>query len=265
MLRLTWPLVTTSCTCYATEDAVQIVNSFLTIFTHTELQSLTIIYHAVSHLHSLQSHTFVTTISYYTLTLADFSAIKYCLKLSHTLHLHTLKLSPKSYSANSLLKTPLENLLTTYYLPSIVQVSLQQRARWELCCVRSLCLHGVASETSVLPCDVIAAARRPRVPYCAREAFSGLLPSNALLRNPTMGWHVTIFKHKFLKISVDLQTAIAAEAHLANGQDAGVATEHGEVTCTYVPSRNTNAAYRFEEREAKFSATKACIKETFWE
>jgi hypothetical protein len=81
----------------------------------------------------------------------------------------------------------------------MVQVSLQQRARWELCCVRSLCLHGVASEKSVLQCDVIAAARRrPRPPTSAqrilgREALSGRLPSDAPLRNPTESWHITIY------------------------------------------------------------------------
>jgi hypothetical protein len=41
-------------------------------------------------------------------------------------------------------------------------------------------------------------------------------------------------KHDLLKISVDLQTAFAADAHLAEG-----ATEGGKVT--YVLSRNTNA------------------------
>jgi hypothetical protein len=34
-----------------------------------------------------------------------------------------------------------------------------------------------------------------------REAFSGRLPSNALLRNPTMGWHVTIL-HKRKTIAI---------------------------------------------------------------
>jgi hypothetical protein len=52
----------------------------------------------------------VTTVTYYTLALAAFSAINYCLELSHTLHLNTSKLSPRSHSANSLLKT------TTYLL-----------------------------------------------------------------------------------------------------------------------------------------------------
>jgi hypothetical protein len=55
-------------------------------------------------LHNYNSYTFVTTITYYTLALADFSAINYCLELSHTLHLHTSKLSLRIYSANSLLK-----------------------------------------------------------------------------------------------------------------------------------------------------------------
>jgi hypothetical protein len=39
----------------------------------------------------------------YTFTLADFSALSYFLKLSQTLHLHTLKPSPRTYSTNSLL------------------------------------------------------------------------------------------------------------------------------------------------------------------
>jgi hypothetical protein len=72
---------------------------------HNRNYNHTIISYAVPHLHSLQSHTFVNTITYYTLTLADFSAINYFLRLSQTLHLHTSKLSPRTYSANSLLKT----------------------------------------------------------------------------------------------------------------------------------------------------------------
>jgi hypothetical protein len=54
--------------------------------------TITIISYAVSHLHSLQSYTFVTynhLLHSYTFTLADFSASNYYLKLSHTLHLHT--------------------------------------------------------------------------------------------------------------------------------------------------------------------------------
>jgi hypothetical protein len=43
-----------------------------------------------------------------------------------------------------------------------------------------------------------------------------------------------ILKHDSLKIFVDLQTAFAADTHLAEG-----ATERGKVT--YVPSGNTNA------------------------
>jgi hypothetical protein len=56
------------------------------------------------------------------------------------------------------------------------------------------------------------------------------------------------FKHELLKISVDLQTAFAADTHLVEG-----ATEHGKVT--YVLSRNTNADC-FQDRGALFSATK---------
>jgi hypothetical protein len=73
----------------------------------------------------LQSFTFVTTITYYTLTLADFSAINYCLKLSHTLHLRTSKLSPRSYSANSLLRTRLENWLLKTELKLLTALLIQ--------------------------------------------------------------------------------------------------------------------------------------------
>jgi 7-cyano-7-deazaguanine synthase in queuosine biosynthesis len=50
-------------------------------------------------------------------------------------------------------------------------------------------------------------------------------------------------KREFLKISVDSQTALAAETHVAERQWRGGATERGKDT--YVPSRNTNAADRF--------------------
>jgi hypothetical protein len=62
--------------------------------------------------------------------------------------------------------------------------------------------------------------------------------------------HLRLFKLKYdlLKISVDLQTAFAAETHLAEG-----ATERGKVT--YVPSGNTNVDC-FQGRGAIFSATK---------
>jgi hypothetical protein len=57
-----------------------------------------------------------------------------------------------------------------------------------------------------------------------------------------------IFIPEFLKISVDLQTAFAAETRRAEG-----ATEQGKVM--YVPSRNMNADY-FEGRGATFRAAK---------
>jgi hypothetical protein len=98
-----WSLLTTNCTRYSTEDAVRIGNSFITIpltrnYNHSQL--------SIMRLHNYNPYTFVTKITYSTLTLADFSAINYCLELSHTLHLHTSKLSPRSHSANSPLKTP---------------------------------------------------------------------------------------------------------------------------------------------------------------
>jgi hypothetical protein len=54
----------------------------------------------------LQVRNYNNLLHSYTFTLADFSAINYFLKLSQNLHLHTSKLSPRSYSANSPLKTP---------------------------------------------------------------------------------------------------------------------------------------------------------------
>jgi hypothetical protein len=56
--------------------------------------------------------------------------------------------------------------------------------------------------------------------------------------------HFTL-KYDLLKISVDLQTAFAAETHLAEGR----------VKVTYVSSRNTSADC-FQDRGAMFSATK---------
>jgi hypothetical protein len=55
-------------------------------------------------------------------------------------------------------------------------------------------------------------------------------------------------KHDLIKISVDLQTAFAAETHLAEGAT-------GHVKVTYVPSRNRNADC-FQDTGAMFSATK---------
>jgi hypothetical protein len=161
----------------------------------------------VSHLHSLQSYTFVTTITYYTFTLADFSAINYCLKLSHTLHLHTLKLSPRSYSANSLLKTPLENWLlkTDCFDVSVPLINSQSykchcsNKQGESCVASGHCVYTALPRKRAC-CLVTSSRLRGEDPACptaaqralGREAFSGLLPSNALLRNPTMCWHVTI-------------------------------------------------------------------------
>jgi hypothetical protein len=43
--------------CYATEGAVQVVNSFITIFTYMSLQSLSIISYAVTRLHNYNTYT----------------------------------------------------------------------------------------------------------------------------------------------------------------------------------------------------------------
>jgi hypothetical protein len=139
--------VITSCTCYSTEDVVRIVNLFITIpVTRNYIHSQLFLY-AVSPLHSLQFYTFVTTITYSTLTrlhsLQTLHSNLYCtiaqILLIYSIRLHRLtsqlsitisnyhtlshtqrlqftlradcdiffiKLSPRSYSVNSLLKTP---------------------------------------------------------------------------------------------------------------------------------------------------------------
>jgi hypothetical protein len=53
---------------YSTQDAVRIGNSFITILNHTSLQSHTIISYAVTRLHNYNPYTFVTKITYNTLT-----------------------------------------------------------------------------------------------------------------------------------------------------------------------------------------------------
>jgi hypothetical protein len=61
------PFLTLVVPCYSTEDAVRIVNSFITI-PITSLQSLTIISYAVTRLQNYNPYTYVTTVTYYTLT-----------------------------------------------------------------------------------------------------------------------------------------------------------------------------------------------------
>jgi hypothetical protein len=75
--------------------------SHVTRFTHNySLRCVTF-----THLTILHVRNYNHLLHSYTFTLADLSAINYFLKLSQTLHLHTSKLSPRTYSANSLLKT----------------------------------------------------------------------------------------------------------------------------------------------------------------
>jgi hypothetical protein len=133
-----WSLMTTNCTRYSTQDTVRIVNSFITIpitrhYNHSQLsitllrvdtiitlirswlQSLipllhvytvcvhyTLIFTALLHLRSPNRLT--------TFSLLGFSPNSHYHWLSHTVahaksSLHTAKLLPRTYSANSLLKT----------------------------------------------------------------------------------------------------------------------------------------------------------------
>jgi hypothetical protein len=75
--------------------------SHVTTFTHNySLRSVTFTQLTILHFHNYHH-----LLHSYTFTLVDSSAINYFLKLLQTLHLHTSKLSPRTYSANSLLKT----------------------------------------------------------------------------------------------------------------------------------------------------------------
>jgi hypothetical protein len=187
MLGVTWPYLTTSCTCYAAEDAVQIVNSFY-----------------------LQSHT--RNYNQFFLTLCHIYAAynltrQYSTLFSRSLHntldiftySHFTCLSPVETSlVEPLLKTAFLDIPVSLIKPSVVQASLQQRVRWELCCVT----RGNAKVTRYSPTPVagwrhrgmLVRNRNPMLlrDVCAEILFTGRLPSNALLRDPTMGWHVTI-------------------------------------------------------------------------
>jgi hypothetical protein len=84
MFGVTRSLLTTNCTVLLHWRHRSDCYFFYFNPTHTSLQSLTVIYYAVTRLHNYNPYTFVTTITYYTLALADFSSINYCLELSHT-------------------------------------------------------------------------------------------------------------------------------------------------------------------------------------
>jgi hypothetical protein len=110
MFGVTWSLLTTNCTVLPNWRRRSDCYFLYYNPNHTSLQSLTIIYYAVTRLHIYNPYTFVTTsrITYSTLALADFSAIGHFHRLSHTVahaksSLLTAKLSPRSHSANSLL------------------------------------------------------------------------------------------------------------------------------------------------------------------
>jgi hypothetical protein len=136
---VTWSLMNSNCTRFATEDAVRIGNPFITIpitrhYNHSQLSiTLLRVYIIIILIRSwLQSlipllHVY-TVYVHYTLiltallhikspnllsasSLADFSPNSHYHWLPHTVahaksSLHTAKLSPRTYSANSLLKTP---------------------------------------------------------------------------------------------------------------------------------------------------------------
>jgi hypothetical protein len=142
--------------------------------------------YTVSHLHSLQSYTFVTTITYYTLTHLHWLTSQLSINFSnyHRLYIFTLRnsrreLTPRIHFLRLLLNNWLVGLLLTKWLlrhpssSSIVRASLlpvvravsRQRARWGLCYVT----HGNAKVTWYFPTPVAGwrhggMLRRNRIP-----------------------------------------------------------------------------------------------------
>jgi hypothetical protein len=64
---------------------------------------------------------------------------------------------------------------------------------WKRACCRVAALGAVLLGTARHGTEQTPLPPPPRSAYFGREAFSCRLPSNALLRNPTKGWHVTVF------------------------------------------------------------------------
>jgi hypothetical protein len=176
----------------------------------------------------------MTTITYYTLTRLHWPTSQLSVTFSnyHRLYIFTFPVSVSYRDLNNssrelLLRNWLVGLLLTNCLlrhssSSYITLNrmsvIQQRARWELCCVRSPCLqrrclgnerdavwryrgllcsntrcgsaHTARHSTAWHGEDTASPTAVQRV--LGHKALSGRLPSNALLRYPTMGWHVTI-------------------------------------------------------------------------
>jgi hypothetical protein len=170
MFAVTWSLRTTNCTCYATEDTLRIVSSFYYNPSHTSLQSLTLISYAVTRLHNYNPYTFVATITYFTLTHLHWLTSQ--LSLLSQIITHFPCLSPIETSLVGLLLTNwLVDLLPENWLPrhfsSPYKPSIVRAARAVL---RHRAYRRYLG-TSVLPCDVIAAARRRRIPTLLRDVI----------------------------------------------------------------------------------------------
>jgi hypothetical protein len=166
-------------------------------------------------LHWLTSQLSVTFTDYHTLSRTQ----SLCFTLGADCDIFFVKLSLRSDSAANSPKRLVSRTATQIpsYKPSIVRAALlpvarsvsQQLVSWGLCYVTVF--TGVALETSALPCDVIEACcvaalgavllgtaqRKHRFPHRRAAPIRSRvvyrpLPSSALLRNPTMGWHVTL-------------------------------------------------------------------------
>jgi hypothetical protein len=120
-----------------------------------------------------------TVYVHYTLSLADFSAINYCLKLSQTLHLHTSKLSPETYSANSLLQTATWQLLHSHSGNCFLRAALVELLPKTNCLDISILLINPQSyERRELCCVTVFTAALPRKRACCRVTSSRLRAEN---------------------------------------------------------------------------------------
>jgi hypothetical protein len=114
---VTWSLLTTSCTCYATEDTVRIVNSLITIpitsnYIHSQL------FFTLCHIYTAYSHTRSWLQSLITLLHWMISQLSITVSDYHRLYIFTLrnsrrKLTPRIHFLRLLLTNWLVGLLLT--------------------------------------------------------------------------------------------------------------------------------------------------------
>jgi hypothetical protein len=176
-----WPPVVQ---CFATEDAVRIVNFFITIpttrtYNHSQLfLKLCPFYTAYKHTRSsLQS--LITLLHVYTGRLLSYQLLAQIIT-----HYNYLTTPPENCLVGLLLKNWQFRHSSSLIKPSILRPSLQQRARWELCCITRGNAKVSDTPLLLLPGDVTAACCVGTVfQYCC--VTSSRLRGNLVYRSAT--------------------------------------------------------------------------------